>query len=506
MTVKHPVRHTIIIGAGPSGLSALYYLKKAGIHDILLVDKNERIGGTWASHTYPGLHCDIPSELYSLGFAPNPRWSSVFASQPEIQQYLETTAHQNGLTPHIQLKTDMMSAIWLPSKACWKVTLQHAHDKKVQEKKTESMFTRFLVVATGYVGAPKLPDISGLKSFKGDYFHSAHWNHQLDLTNKCIAVIGSGASAIQLLPKIQPLAKQIYSFQRTPTWVLPKPDVSIPKSLKQFFVTYPVLHRQIRRLAFAIIEPLIPLLKSKQVSHRFHHTLGKWHIARGVKKKSLTHALTPKHPYGCKRPLLSNDWYRALGRNNVSVQCQAVKAITERHIIGLDNTAYPVDTIIFATGYDAKKHVICERIVGKNNISLQQAWSTEAACYHGMSVSGFPNLFMLLGPYSQSLVTSVMKTAEQQAQYIADAILHVDKKAAWLEVKASAQKRYVQNIAARTTEPKAKVNYKKSDSHDAACHDYYFKRQRNYRIVWPHKFSVKRFSMMRFEIADYDVG
>lgn len=498
----------LIVGAGPSGLSCLIKLKEAGVQGVQLVDKSTRIGGTWANNDYPGLSCDIPSEMYSLGYAPNPDWSRTYAPQAEIQQYLEKTAHDFAVVNDIRLETEVLDARWDEAKQQWRVTTQTLESQSdannTQSAQTDQVvqkttyLTRFFVVATGFIGEPEMPPIVGKERFKGKLFHSAEWDYAHDLTNKSVAVIGSGASAVQFLPVIQPKVQTLYSFQRTPSWVLPKPDVAVPEALKAFYSRFPRLHKQVRKTALLAAEPILPLFKREKATRMLSHPLGLWNIYRSIKNQQLRKQLTPKHTLGCKRPLFSNNWYSALAQPNVNVVCHGVDAIDETGVVA-NGTHYAVDTIIFGTGYAVEDPVIYQRITGSQNQSLKECWQQQGPrAYQGMSIHGFPNMFMMLGPNSHSLVSSVMWTSEHQGMYIANAIQALTQQGhTRCEVKASVQREF--NAALDKTLAQLPI---RAD----VCKSYYLDSQGRNRFVWPdYGITIgKRLASVNWE--DYEVS
>ncbi|ENX17467.1 hypothetical protein F895_00606 [Acinetobacter sp. CIP 64.2] len=330
----------LIIGAGPSGLSTCIKLKQQGINNVVILDLASRIGGTWALNDYPGLFCDVPSEMYSLSFAPNPNWSRTYAPQAEIRQYLEDVAYKFDIVPQIQLGTEVVEARWDKALNRWMINTADG----------QSYSAKFFVPATGFIGEAKMPSFPGQEQFKGTMFHSGKWNHEYDLTGKRVAVIGSGASAIQFLPAIQPQVGHLYSFQRTPSWVLPKPDFAVPNIVKKVFKKAPLLEKMIREGALWSLEPSLPVFMNIKIMEKLH-ALGKLNINLSIKDPEMRRAITPTHTLGCKRPMFSNNWYDALVKPNVSVLFQGLSHITKNGVVGEDGKEIAVDTIIFGTGY-----------------------------------------------------------------------------------------------------------------------------------------------------------
>lgn len=476
----------LIIGAGPSGLSTCIKLKEQGIHDTVILDLANRIGGTWALNDYPGLFCDVPSEMYSLGFSPNPNWSRTYAPQAEIQQYLENVAHQFKIVDHIKLNTKVTDARWDATKQRWLIST------------SDQLYSaKFFVPATGFIGEAKMPEFPGQDTFRGTMFHSGMWNHEYDLTGKRVAVIGSGASAIQFLPMIQPQVKELISFQRTPSWVLPKPDFAMPKVLNKLFKFAPVLQKTIRESALLSLEPSLPIFMNVSVLRAATHPLGLLNIRMNVPDKVMREKLTPDHTLGCKRPMFSNSWYAALAKPNVKVLFQGLKRITETGVVAEDGKEYPVDTIIFGTGYAVAEPAIYRIIKGADGRSLSDTWQGNPRAYMGVSIHGFPNMFMMLGPNSQNTVGSVMWTAEQQSIYISKAIKALQNNGTKVvDVKQTVQDKFNKDIDKRLKRMPVRADF---------CKSYYLDASGRNHIIWPEYGFVIKHKMSHFKPSDYDL-
>lgn len=464
----------LIIGAGPSGLSACIKLNEQGIHNTIILDMASRIGGTWALNDYPGLFCDVPSEMYSLGYAPNPNWSRTYAPQAEIREYLEDIATKFKILEQIKLNTEVTQAIWDETQKVW----------NIQTRDGQEYVAQFFVPATGFIGEAKMPSFPGQEKFKGTMFHSGKWNHQHDLTGEKVAVIGCGASAIQFLPAIQPKTGHIYSFQRTPSWVLPKPDFAVPNLVKTAFKKVPLLEKVIRESALWSLEPSLPVFMNEKIMQKLH-ALGKLNIHLSIKDTTMREKLTPDHTLGCKRPLFSNNWYSALAKPNVSVLFQGLSHITENGVVGEDGQEIAVDTIIFGTGYAVAEPKIYSIIQGKNQKTLSQTWQRKPRAYMGMAIHGFPNMFMMLGPNSQNTVGSVMWTSEQQSIYIAKTIKKLmDKGLNRIEVKQVIQDQFNSKIDKRLVKMPVRPD---------VCKSYYLDDAGRNHIIWPEfGFVIKR--------------
>lgn len=477
----------VIIGAGPSGLSACIKLKQEGIEDSVILDRAERIGGTWALHSYPDLCCDVPSELYSLGYAPNPNWSRTYAGQAEIRQYLENTARQFGIVDQIRLRAEVIDARWHEVARRW----------VVKTAAGEVYVARVLVAAPGFIGEAAAPQFPGLADFKGTVFHSAKWNHAHDLSGERVAVVGSGASAIQFLPAIQPRVKYLFSFQRTPAWVLPKPDVAMPKAVSRLFARAPLLQRSVRETGLTGLESSLPVFMHERLLRTLTHPLGKYNIRRAIPDPTLCKQLTPNFTLGCKRPLFSNDWYKALAKPNVEVVCQGVKAVTADGVVAQDGQEYAVDTIIFGTGYAVDDPAIYRIIRGSEGESLAQVWQDSPRAYQGVAIHGFPNMFLMLRPNSHSVQGSVMWTCEQQAIYVVRTIRKMRARGVGrFEVKRSVQQAFNDRIDKRL----AKLPIRPD-----VCSSYYLDPTGRNRFVWPDFGAVIRHRLQHPNVDDYAI-
>ena len=474
----------LIIGAGPSGLSTCIKLNEQGIRNSIILDMASRIGGTWALNDYPGLFCDVPSEMYSLGYAPNPNWSRTYAPQAEIRDYLEGVATKFKILDQIKLNTEVTEAIWDENQKVW----------NIQTRDGQQYVAKFFVPATGFIGEAKMPSFPGQEKFKGTMFHSGKWNHAHDLTGEKVAVIGSGASAIQFLPAIQPKTGHIYSFQRTPSWVLPKPDFAVPQAVKTIFKKLPLLEKTVRQSALWSLEPSLPVFMNEKLMQKLQ-ALGKLNINMSIKDADLRQKLTPDHTLGCKRPMFSNNWYSALAKPNVSVLFQGLSHITEQGVVGEDGQEIAVDTIIFGTGYAVAEPAIYKIIQGKNQKTLSDTWQRQPRAYMGMTIHGFPNMFMMLGPNSQNTVGSVMWTSEQQSIYISKTIKKLMEQGLQrIEVKQSVQDQFNHKIDQRLVKMPVRPD---------VCKSYYLDDAGRNHIIWPEfGFIIKR-KLNKVNLKDY---
>lgn len=424
----------VIIGAGISGVGAAIRLRQAGLERIVVLEKADGIGGTWRDNTYPGCACDVPSALYSYSFAQKADWSRVFAPQAEIAAYVHETAERHGVIPNVRFGEGVDEARWMEAERCWEV-----------RSSKRSYRGRYLVSCVGYLHEPIVPEIPGLAAFPGKVFHSSRWDHGHDLRGRRVAVIGTGASAIQFVPQIQPLAKTLHLFQRTPQWILPKPDAAVGLLLRSMLrlpgaknAARRVLHRQLERLGVAFRHP--EQMKAVQSAALLH-------LKRSVRDPALRSKLTPRYVIGCKRLLLSNDYYPAVAKPNVEVLATGVQRVSGHEVVGSDGEARQVDTIILGTGFHVTDPPMATRVRGADGRSLAEVWAGSPEAYRGTSTAGFPNAFGVLGPNLAIGHNSAFLVIEAQLDYIVDALRTAKKQGlSRIEVRRSAQAAYNRQV------------------------------------------------------------
>ena len=416
-----PMRHCeqghyriLIIGAGFSGLALGLRLLERGEHSFLILDKANGIGGTWWVNRYPGCACDVQSHLYSLSFVPKPDWSSQFAPRAEIQAYLEEAARERGLMSHIQLNTTVQTAQWD----------EHAKRWELRDQQGRHYSATLLVPALGGLSRPKIPDIPGLDSFKGQVIHSQQWPEDLDLSNKRVAVIGCGASAIQFVPRIQPQVAHLDLYQRTPQWILPKPERPIPAWKQRLYRIFPPARLLTRFGLYLLLETRLPAFNRYPALSWLHRRKARRYLAGQVPDPELRQKLAPEYAMGCKRILMSNDFYPALVQANVEVVTSRIRAIDETAIIDASGKRRDIDVILLATGFRATEPVPSGLICGRDGQDLAHCWREGPEAYLGTSVHGFPNLFMLLGPNTALGHNSVLLMIESQLNYLLSMLTH----------------------------------------------------------------------------------
>ena len=479
--------HVVIIGAGFGGLGMAIRLKQSGFHDFTLLEQGDGVGGTWRANHYPGAACDIESHLYSFSFEPNPGWSRTFAPQREILAYLDRCADKYGVRPHLRLGTRVSSAVFDERRGLWAL-----------ETSAGPMQARALVSATGGLSRPANPDIPGLGAFTGKVFHSARWDHAYPLAGKTVAVVGTGASAIQIVPAIAPEVSRLHLFQRTPPWILPKLDYPIPPAKRERLRRAPALQRLARMgqylqhelfaLAF-VVEPRILQRAGK---------LALGHLRRSVPDAALRDKLTPSYTMGCKRVLLSNDYYPALTRDNVELCTEGIQEIRASSIVTRDGRERPVDAIVLATGFQAAEALAPFPVRGRGGRDLDDAWRDGAEAYLGTTVSGFPNLFLIVGPNTGLGHSSMIFMIESQIAYVASALDAMRTgNLKLVDVRADAQARYNQ----RLTERLARTVWS-----TGGCESWYRTRSGKNTTLWPgftfeFRLRTRRFDADRYELV-----
>ncbi len=399
----------LIIGAGFSGVCMGHKLLEAGMSDFVILEKTKGIGGTWYKNTYPGAACDVPSHFYCFSFAPNPNWSRVYSPQKEIQAYIEECANKLGVTPYIQFDSSVETVEFDDASALWTVGLPDGRKYKA----------RHLVIGSGGLNTPSIPDLPGLGDFKGPSFHTARWQHNVDLKNKNVVIIGSAASAIQAVPKLAEIAKKVSVFQRTPNYISPRNDRAYTEDEKKSFRKHPWKMKLLRWRMFWRFELILtPLFKRKSFM-RAGATRSILNFMRSqVKDRALHRKLTPNFELGCKRILISDDFYATLNRDNVEVVTDGIKQIGEKGIEDGNGNFHEADVIVLATGFDLQKQMTSIDLKGQKGVSLQELWEKDTLAYEGVMVPGFPNAYFVTGPNTGVGSTSVVFMIEAQVKFI----------------------------------------------------------------------------------------
>lgn len=436
-TVPHA--RVAILGTGFSGLGTAIRLKKRGHEDFVLIEQASDVGGTWRDNTYPGCACDIPSNLYSFSFALNPNWTRAFPPQPEIWNYLRRCAEQADILPHIRWNSQLLNAAWDEDDRNWHITTSQGR-----------LTADFLILGNGPLSEPSLPAIPGIEDFEGVIFHSARWNHDYDLSGKRVAVIGTGASAIQFVPQIQPKVGHLSLFLRTPPWILPRSDRPVPAWKRTLYRRLPITQRFVRARIYWRLELTVLAFVYRPDRLKDAMQICRRHLERQVPDSTLREKLTPRYTLGCKRVLLSDDFYPSLMQPNVEVVSERIREIRAHSIVTEDGAEREIDTLICATGFHVTNAQIPRCIFGRGGQSLAERWSEGMNAYLGTTVSGFPNLFLLIGPNTGLGHNSMVVMIESQINYILDCLRTMERrKLQTFEVQDEAQEAYNAEVQRR---------------------------------------------------------
>ncbi|TGL63419.1 flavin-containing monooxygenase [Leptospira sarikeiensis] len=400
-----------IVGTGFGGLAAAIQLKKNGFHNFKIFEKSNSVGGTWRENTYPGAACDVPSHLYSFSFEPNPNWPRKYSAQPEILSYLEHCAKKYGILPHIQFNSEIESASWDDQSRIW----------KVKTSKGETLEYDVFVSAVGQLNRPALPSIKGLESFSGRIFHSAKWDPSYNFAGKKVAAIGTGASAIQFIPQIVNQGAEVTVFQRTPPWVVPKPDRKYFWFEKLFFKYLPGYRLLLRFQIYIWNEIRMIAFQKNNHANKIVKWMSLSHMKKFIKDPALRQILTPDYPAGCKRILLSNDYYEALAKPNTRVTPEAITEVNTEGIVTKNGTE-KYDAIVFGTGFKATEFLSPMKVIGTQKQDLNEVWKKGAEAYLGVTVAGFPNFYILYGPNTNLAHNSIVYMIESQVRYLISAL------------------------------------------------------------------------------------
>lgn len=474
----------VVIGAGFAGIGAAIKLQEAGFTDLVVLEKANEIGGVWRANTYPGCACDVPSALYSYSFAPNPKWSRVFAQQQEIKEYIQDVAKKFDVEKYVRFGYEMLESAWDTQAKHWVIKTNHG-----------PIYAQFVIMAGGPMHEPVLPKIEGIKTFKGVSFHSAEWNHSFDLTGKKVAVIGAGASAIQFVPEIQSKVEKLVLFQRTPQWVLPKMDQSLPKLTHTLFKLIPITQRLTRYGVYGIFESLNSSMHHPKLIEQIEK-LAKWNIKLGVKDPVLREQLVPNFTIGCKRILQSNQWYPALAQPNVNVLPCGVKEIVGNTLIASDGTKHEVDAIIFGTGFEVSNPPIAKKIRNKNGKTMDEVWQGSAKGYLGTVVESCPNAFVMFGP-NIAVSSSALIIIEAQLAYIIDMLKKVRKdEITSIEIRKEVLDRYNDEVQAAL---------KNTVWNTGGCRSYFIDQNGCNSTLWPWTTFEMRSRLAKCNLEDYMV-
>lgn len=458
----------IVVGTGFSGLGMAIQLRKDGREDFVVLEKANDVGGTWRDNTYPGCACDIPSHMYSFSFAQNPGWTRSFSSQQEIWDYLRRVADIYDLRRHIEFGAEVTGARWDPDEHRWHVSTKAGAEYVGQ----------YLVAGIGALHIPSIPDLPGMRTFTGRSFHSAQWDHDFDLTGKRVAVVGTGASAIQFVPRIADKVAELHLFQRTPSWIMPKPDHAIAGWVRALFGRVPGTQRAYRDLLYWLLESRAIGFNGQRWVLKLAERIAARHLRRGIPDPDLRAKLTPNYAMGCKRVLIANDFYPTLNRDNVHLVTAGIAEVGPTSVVDRSGVRREVDAIIFGTGFHVTDAFDYLEIIGRDGRDLAKEWRTNGMRTHlGMTVAGFPNLFFLLGPNTGLGHNSVVFMIESQVRYVAEAIRLVERvHAEAIEVREQVQDRF-----------QADIQRKLADGiwTQGGCRSWYLDAHGVNRTIWP---------------------
>ncbi|GAB2642569.1 flavin-containing monooxygenase [Nocardia goodfellowii] len=485
---NHPTRHakTIIIGSGFAGLGLAIRLSQQGRNDYLVLERGSDVGGTWRDNTYPGAACDVPSHLYSYSFALNPNWTRSFSKQGEIQQYIRGVAERYDVLDKHLFNCDVTSARWNTETSQWEI------------ESSQGSFTADTVVsAVGALCEPALPDIKGINDFEGEVFHSARWNHDADLTGKRVAIIGTGASAIQIVPAIAAKVGHLDVYQRTAPWLLPRMDRPYLAAERFAFKHIPGVQKLSRAAIYAARETqVVGLAKLPAIMQGFE-LLAKAKLQYEIRDPELRKKVTPNFRIGCKRMLISNEYYPALSRDNVDVVTEGIKEIRANSIVTTDGTEREIDALIVATGFHVTDSPTYNTIAGKDGRTLSEVFDEIGQQgYKGSAIANFPNMFFLLGPNVGLGHTSMVFMIESQINYIADALATVDR----LDLRTVEVRREVQDDYNKELQRKLS----KSVWNTGGCASWYLDKHGNNTTLWPDfTFEFRRLTK-KFDVSAYE--
>lgn len=483
---------SIIIGAGLAGIGAAIRLKESGIHDFLILEKKDNAGGTWRDNTYPGCACDIPSFLYSYSFEPNPNWSQSFSPQNEILTYIKHCIDKYGIKDHLVYSTEVDEIKFNSDLGQWKVVVNQS----------TSFQSRTVISCSGPFNEPVIPQFKNTNIFKGERFHSLNWNHSYDLKNKNVAVIGTGASAIQFIPEIAKEVRSLTIFQRTAPWIEPKDNKKIEPVSKKKFQKYPAYQKFWREFIYWLLE----LRGTSQYRNNFIRSLrtkkAKQHLYNQIADQNLREKLTPPYELGCKRVLISNDYYPTLNQSHVELVTDTIESYSPSGILTTSKKEYQADAIIFGTGFKTTTFSHLYKITGLDNRSLFDEWNKNGAeAFKGTNVQGFPNLLFVVGPNTGLGHNSIIHMMESQYNMIIDYIKKLKQQpspTAFFDVKGEKQKAF-----------NDKIHFELKDMvwTTGGCSSYYLKNSNGKNTsIWPGSTMKFRKMTRKISLNDYHIN
>jgi cation diffusion facilitator CzcD-associated flavoprotein CzcO len=475
-----------IVGGGFGGIGMAIALLSAGRTDFVVLERAEDVGGTWWQNTYPGCQCDVPSNLYSFSFAPNPDWSQTFALQPEIGAYLKQVADDFGVRPYVRTQADVCGAAWDEQTQRWRI-----------ETSRGALTARVLVAGMGGLCEPSIPLLDGADSFQGQAFHTARWDHDVDLTGKRVAVIGTGASAVQVVPRIQPQVAHLDVFQRTPPWIVPHPGRATRPRERALFRTLPAIQQLVRGAVYWARECYLLPFRFHRLS-RIPQALALRQLERQVPDPVLREQLTPRYEIGCKRILMSDEYLPALQQPNTALITSAIERITPSGIRTADGVEHRADVIVWGTGFHTTDLPYAEWVRGRGGRTLGEHWRAHGMqALRGTTVAGFPNLFTLLGPNTILGHTSVVFMIESQIAYVMDALRTLDDRGAVAcEPAPQAQAAFNATVQRRM---------RNTVWTQGGCASWYLDAHGRNTTLWPGSTWTFRRATRRFDAAEYEL-
>jgi cation diffusion facilitator CzcD-associated flavoprotein CzcO len=479
-------RSVAVVGGGFAGVGAVVMLHRAGYENVTVFERGERVGGVWHHNTYPGAACDVPSHLYEFSFHPNPRWSRRYAPQAEIQNYLEDVARRHGVLEQVRTNTEVTHATWDEARAKWTLqTSSGPHEADV------------LITACGQLSVPKVPAVAGLESFAGPAFHTAQWRHDVDLAGKRVAVLGTGCSAIQVVPAIQPRVAQLDVYQRSPGWTFPKMDFAYSERAQRAFERFPILQRLDRAAIFAFMELGAAAMTNRRWLLAPFRAVARRQITSAIEDPALRSKVTPTDELGCKRLMLTDEWYPTLAQPNVELITDKVAEVTSSGVRTSDGNERPADVLVLATGFRTHGFVAPMEIAGAHGRTLAQEWSHVPRAYLGMSVPSFPNLFLLYGPNTNGGTGSVIYTIEAGMSHVIAALEELARNDAQaIEVRHGAAERFDSELRAALS----------GTVWHTGCTNWYVDEQGNDPSQWPWLWSTYRRRAERLDRGAYQLS
>ncbi|MCB9741040.1 MAG: NAD(P)/FAD-dependent oxidoreductase [Alphaproteobacteria bacterium] len=478
-----------IIGAGFSGIGAAILLQRAGIQDVRILERADAVGGTWRDNVYPGAACDVPSHLYSLSFAPKADWSTVYGQQEEIRRYLEAVVDQHGLRPRIRFGAEVMQARFEPTTGRW--VLRCADGARVE--------ARHLIAALGPIRDPLYPELPGLGSLDGPELHSARWDPEVALEGRVVGVVGTGASAVQIIPALAPRVRHLHVFQRTPAWIADRPDGPYSALALRLLKHVPGLRQAVRLKQYIQMEYRYPTVMGPYPVLR---PVAEWMMRRRIHQHipdpDTRAALTPSYRAGCKRVLSSSTFYPSLARENVSLHGSAVREVRPQGVITGEGEAVDLDALVWCTGFEVQRPLGRMKVSGLRGEDLEATWGARPVAYLGSTMPGFPNAYILLGPNSGLGHNSVLLMSEAQMRYAVQGILRVERTPGldWLELEPAALEDFVAEMDRRH----------EGQAWRAGCRSWYLNDAGQNFAIWPGSTIDFMRRTRRFDAEQYREG